>query len=100
MVMAGKTLFVAGPPDVVDEEIALKRQKTDPAVLAKLAKQVEAFQGRLGGVLWVVSTDDGKKLAEYKIESPPVFDGMAAAEGSIFFSTLDGSVVRMSGVKQ
>ena len=43
--------------------------------------------------LWAVSTTDGKKLAEYKLDAPPVFDGMAAAAGRLYASTTDGHVV-------
>jgi hypothetical protein len=75
MVVAGSTLFVAGTPDVVDPE--------DPWA---------AFEGRKGGVLWAVSTADGKKLAEYSLDHPPVFDGMAAARGRLYISTTDGNV--------
>jgi outer membrane protein assembly factor BamB len=76
MVVAGSTLFVAGTPDVVDPE--------DPWA---------AFEGRKGGVLWAMSTADGKKLAEYPLGSPPVFDGMAAARERLYISTTDGDVV-------
>lgn len=76
MAVAGSTLFVAGTPDIVDPE--------DPWA---------AFEGRKGGVLWAVSTADGKKLAEHRLDSPPVFDGMAAAQGRLYISTTDGSVV-------
>ena len=54
-----------------------------------------SFDGRRGAVLWVVSKSDGRKLAEYKLDSPPVFDGMAAAAGQLYLSTLDGSVTCM-----
>ncbi len=80
MVVAGETLFVAGTPDVVDPD--------DPWA---------AMDGRKGGLLWAVSTTDGKRLAEYKLDSPPVFDGMAAANGRLYISTKDGSVVCFGG---
>jgi len=76
MVLASKHLFVAGPPDVVVPK--------DP---------MAAFEGRSGGLLWALSTADGKKLAQYELDSPPVFDGMAAASGRLFLATLDGKIV-------
>jgi len=76
MVIAGPTLFVAGTPDAVDPD--------DPW---------SAIEGRKGGVLWAVSAKDGKKLAEYVLESPPTYDGMAAANGQLYLSTKDGNVV-------
>ena len=78
MVVAGATLFAAGPPDVVVPD--------DPWA---------AMEGRKGGVLWAVSADDGRKLAEYRLVSPPVFDGMAAARGRLYIATRDGRVVCM-----
>ena len=63
-------------------------------VRAIAAGAVEAaFQGKQGAVLWSVSADDGKKLAEYKLESAPVFDGMIAARNRIYISLQDGSIV-------
>ena len=82
MVLAGDTLFVAGPPDVLDPK--------DP---------LAAFEGRKGGALWAVSAKDGKKLAEYTLESPPVFDGLIAAEGRLYISTVGGNVLCFYGDK-
>ncbi len=76
MVRAGETLFVAGSPDVVDPE--------DPH---------GAWEGRRGGVLAAYATSDGEKLAEHKLPSPPVWDGMAAVEGCLYLSLLDGKIV-------
>ena len=52
-----------------------------------------AFMGRQGAVIRLVSAADGKKLAEYKLESTPVFDGMIAARSRLFISLEDGSLV-------
>jgi hypothetical protein len=41
----------------------------------------------------VVSAETGEKLAEYKIDSVPVSDGMSVADGNVFISLIDGSVV-------
>ena len=76
MVLAGDTLFLAGPPDVVPED--------DPYA---------ALDGKRGAALWSVSAADGKKLAEHQLDSPPVFDGMAAANGRLYLSTAEGTVV-------
>jgi hypothetical protein len=54
-----------------------------------------AFEGRAGGRLWVVSTEDGKRLAECELEQPPVFDGMSAARGRLYLATSDGSLICM-----
>jgi outer membrane protein assembly factor BamB len=71
-----KMLFLAGPPDVVDSP--------DP---------LGAFEGRKGGLLWVFDANTGTKLAAYRLDSPPVFNGIAAAEGRVYLSLTDGRVV-------
>jgi len=73
MVLAGGTLFVAGPADLVDEEEAYK-QIGDPKVRSSLADQVAALEGKKGATLWAVSAADGQKLAELALDAPPVFD--------------------------
>ena len=78
MVLADRTLFLAGVPDVVP--------KDDPYA---------AFDGRKGALLWAVSTTDGSRLAEYKLDTPPVFDGLVAAGGRLYMTTRDGKVVCM-----
>ena len=75
MVLAGDTLFLAGPPDVLPTE--------DP---------LAAFEGRRGGKLWAISTKDGKPVRKVDLDSPPVWDGMAAAEGRLYIATKSGSV--------
>jgi len=75
MVSTGERLFTAGPPDVVDP--------IDP---------LGSFEGRKGGVLNDFDALSGKKLAEYKLDSPPVFNGAAAANGKLYISMEDGSL--------
>ena len=79
MIRAGDTIFVAGSPDTVDPK--------DPH---------GAWEGRKGGIIAAFAADDGKKLAEYKLPAPPVWDGMAAAQNQLFISTSSGHVVCMS----
>lgn len=76
MVRAGDYLYAAGQPDVFDRD--------DPFA---------AFEGRAGGSLWTVSPSNGTRLAEYSLASPPVFDGLAAAQNRLYVSTMDGSVL-------
>lgn len=94
MVLAGQTLFVAGPPDIVDEEEAFKKlTEGDAAIKAKLAEQDAALNGQRGGLLWVYSAKDGTKLKEYRLDSPPAWDGMVAAHGRVYLSTMNGKVL-------
>ena len=96
MVLAGGTLFVAGPPDVLDEEAAVAR-RFDADVQKQLAEQDAALAGRRGALLWAVSAADGKRLAELKLDAMPVWDGMAAARGRLYLATTDGSVRCIGG---
>lgn len=91
MSLADKTLFIAGPPDVVDEEEAFYNPN-DAKIQAKLTEQNAALGGRKGGLLLVVSASDGKKVAEYKLESIPVWDGMAAANNRLYLATENGKI--------
>lgn len=75
VVLAGKTLLVAGFPDQIDPK-----------------EPWATFEGRHGGELWLLSTSDGKTLVKYQLSAPPIFDGMAAAGGKIFLSLTDGTV--------
>ena len=52
-----------------------------------------AFLGRQGALLCAVDANDGKPLAQYKLTPPPVFDGMIAAQGRLFVSLQNGSLV-------
>jgi outer membrane protein assembly factor BamB len=92
LVLADGTLFMAGPEDLIDEEQALK-QIDVPAVQEQLSEQAAAFAGQRGGLLWAVSAADSRTLGELRLESPPVFDGMAAADGRLYLSTQAGTVV-------
>jgi outer membrane protein assembly factor BamB len=76
MIVADQTLFVAGFRDRIDPQ--------DPWA---------TFEGRRGGVLDVLAAKDGKKLAEYTLESPPVWDGLAAANGRLYLTLRNGSMV-------
>ena len=96
MVLADKTLFIAGPPDVLDEEQAA-RQLKDPATRAKLQEQTAALAGKSGAVLWAVSTVDGSKLAVCRLHAPPAWDGMIAANGKLYLATVDGKVLCLAG---
>ncbi|NQT85659.1 hypothetical protein HQ560_02780, partial [bacterium] len=82
MVLAGGTLFVAGPPDEIVEG--------DP---------MAAFEGRKGAVLWGFNAADGRKVFTCELEAPPVFDGLIAANGRLYFVQTDGTVACMAPTK-
>ena len=91
LVLADKTLFVAGPRDLIDEEQTFRRID-DPAVIPGLQTQAAALAGRKGAMLMAVSANDGEEAARYELDSPPIFDGMAAAGGRLYVVTMDGQV--------
>jgi len=76
MLRAGDILLLGGMTDQIDQQ--------DPFA---------AGEGRRGGLVQAVSSADGGKLAECELESPPVWDGMAAAAGRLYLATMDGRVV-------
>ncbi len=80
LVLAGDTLFVAGTPVAFPAD--------------DLGK---AYEGRMGGVLWAASAATGQKIAEIRLDAPPVWDSLAVANGRLFISLQDGRVVCMSG---
>jgi outer membrane protein assembly factor BamB len=82
MVLADRTLFVAGPLEGSGAE-----------------GLTAAHEGRAKSVLWAVSADDGKKLADCKLSAAPVWDGMAAAHGRLYVCTLDGKVLCLAEKK-
>ena len=92
LVAAGDTLFVAGPPIEADE-LEVYALYGEEEVQRRMAEHVAAFEGRKGGRLMAVAKRDGAKQAAYRLESPPVFDGMAAAGERLYLSTLDGKVL-------
>ena len=98
MALGAENLFVAGPPDVADETKMLgflPGAKDD--LNRQLHAQDDAWRGKSGGLLLAVSAETGEKLAEYKLASYPVFDGMSVADGKLFMALKDGSVVCYGG---
>ena len=89
MLVAGDTIFIAGPPELIETE----GSGEGVLVLEDPEESLAAWNGQKGGLLWAVSAKDGKRLAGYKLDVPPVFDGMAAAGGKLYLAKVDGSLV-------
>ena len=53
----------------------------------------DAYEGRKGNTFRVMSAEDGKTVNEYDLPATPVFDGMSAANGGLYISLQDGSVM-------
>jgi outer membrane protein assembly factor BamB len=73
MVLAGKVLFVAGPP-------------------AGAGAGPEGGEAGPTALLVGVSAADGAELARYRLGAAPVFDGMAAAGGRLYLAMADGTL--------
>ena len=80
MALAGDVVFVAGTPVAFPKDDLSK-----------------AYDGRMGGMLWAASAEDGTKLAEYKLDAPPVWDSLAAVQGRLFLCTTDGRLLCFVG---
>jgi hypothetical protein len=85
MVLTRRTLFVAGPPEL----LAL----SGPSAEQDLARAEAAYRGKEGALLWAVSAEDGKRLAELPLDAPPVLDGLIAADGRLYMATVDGRLL-------
>ncbi len=97
MVLSGFRLFIAGPPDIIDEEQTFAQlSEKDPEVQAILAEQDSALEGRDGGKMLVVNTASGQVESQLELDSLPTWDGLAGANGSLFLTTQDGQVVCFS----
>jgi hypothetical protein len=92
MVLAGETLFIAGPPDIVDEEEAFRRVG-DREMDERLGAQHAAMDGAVGAMLWAISAEQGEGLAEWNLDTIPVFDGLIAAGGRLYLVGTDGEVL-------
>jgi hypothetical protein len=75
MALAGEHLLLAGPPDDRDPRDALA-----------------SLDGRRGGVLWIVTAAEGRPVAQWPLDCPPIHDGLAVARGRLYWSGTDGRI--------
>jgi hypothetical protein len=78
MLKAGDTVYIAGTPMKFDGN--------------PFEKYVEAYENRLGGVLWMASAKDGSKVGELKLDAAPAWDRMVAANGNLIMVLTDGTL--------
>jgi hypothetical protein len=89
MVLSGKTLFIAGPRDVLDETTAQKHASKNAE---QLRRQEAAWNGTGDAALFSVSIEDGSVAARLPLDAAPAWDGMVAADGRLFLSLRDGTL--------
>jgi outer membrane protein assembly factor BamB len=99
IVLTDEVLWVAGPPDLVDEVAAYNwwsmdpsNPSYDPTIPTKLSEQDAALNDQRGGLVRAVAIEDGSTLAEYNLESIPVWDGMIAANGQLYIAMANGKI--------
>jgi hypothetical protein len=79
MVLANRTLWVAGP-DVKDENVTLAEVGSDQP-----------------GQLIALSAEDGTMVSKKDVKATPILDGMIAIPGRILLSCEDGKVRCFTG---
>lgn len=94
MVGTKETLFVAGPKDISNEDLLWHRNAAAgyDAKRKHLAEQDELWRSGKGGTLLALSKAAGKTIAQYTLDSSPVFDGLIAANGRLYLSLGSGEV--------
>jgi hypothetical protein len=98
MVLAGDTLFMAGPPDMANEENTYGFvYGADDEINRQMRRQEEAWLGKQGAVLAAVSAQNGEKLAQQQIAAIPVWDGMIATGGQLYLALQNGTVLCLGG---
>jgi hypothetical protein len=90
MALAGDTLCVAGPPDVLDEGDF--KSTRNPELLRR---QEELWNGAEGAKLVLYDAADGALNWDIALPSVPVFDGLAAAAGDLYLSTEAGTLLKL-----
>jgi len=53
------------------------------------------YEGTKGGLMSIMSTSNGEKIAGQSLDSPPVWDGMAAANGRLYISLESGNLLSL-----
>ena len=96
MVLADKVLFTAGPEDILDDHYTYDHRE-EPAIQVEFEEQAEIFNDEQGGLLRAVLTNDGRQMAQYTLESMPVWDGMVAANNKLYLALKNGSVICFEG---
>jgi outer membrane protein assembly factor BamB len=85
LIRAGNLLLLGGMPTFLNDKSG--------------AEAFARFEGRRKGLLWIMSAQDGSKVNAITLDAPPVWDGMAVANGRFYISRVDGTLECFSGRK-
>ena len=80
MLKSGDSLYIAGYPNEYPDDDLYK-----------------AIEGRMGGLLAIVSAGNGRLISTYNLDGLPRWDGMAAANGRLYLSMKNGKVQCLVG---
>ena len=89
MALTSDKLYIAGVPDAGEKDT----KNENILQFTNNEEALEAFRGERGAYLKIVSRSDGTVQSEIKLDAPPVFDGISAAEGKLFASLKNGTLV-------
>jgi len=78
LIAAGDQLILGGGPDIFDADDPLKSP-----------------EWRAGGLLYILSRNDGKTLQTVKLSAPPIHEGLLAIPSGLFACLRDGHVMRV-----
>jgi hypothetical protein len=78
MVLADDRILVAGTSDIL---------RTESMTRDVIAQQAALLESNTEQYIRIHSKQDGSKLAEFKLDAKPIFDGMAVAHGCVFIAT-------------
>ena len=92
MFVTDDALFVCGPRDLYDEEKAVTGGSRLSTLDPRIALQQEHAEGRHGSLLKVFDKKTGRETSSIEIDDMPTWDGMIAAEGKIFMTTVNGKI--------
>ena len=93
-----KSFLWTTPGDIQVRGMVLAGDGTEKRLFVAGAKgdwviSQEAYEGKLGSVLRVISIDDGRIMAEHELPGLPIFDGVSAARGRLYLSLTSGRVL-------
>ncbi len=86
MALTSDHLVVAGMPNLAEKSTSgLTYENPDEAI--------STFKGEKGALLRLYSSEDGSLEVEYKLDAPPVYDGLITAQECVYVSLRDGRLI-------